>query len=1153
MVSHLKFLKILSIGAAVLLASAAVAIAQTSNASIVGTVTDPSGAAIPGATITVTNTATGISREVTTSEVGTYRVYPLNPGTYEVKASTAGFKTKIQPNVVLEVAAVLKLDFQLEVGEVTESIEVTGAPPMMQTQEASVGGVITTSQIERIPVNGRNYTRLIVLMPGTSDIRRSQARGGQSGTQLISVNGQRSQDNSYTIDGADNNFMHMNSPGGSPPMDAIQEFRVATNNSAEYGRSAGANVNIAIKSGTRDLHGSVYEYFRNDKLDANPWFNNREGLTKTPFRLNQYGIALGGPVILPKIYNGREKTFWFVNWEGYRRRRAQTLRLTTPTQEMRDGNFSGIAHIYDPLTGVEQPDGSITRQRFPGDQIPKSRMNPAMTYLLDVTMPLPNQAGLTRNFVRQESQKNDRDIVVMRFDHTVGSKDNIFARYLHQRVGQFSPNANPNLVGEQRFDVDNVTAGWNHIVSPTTVLEVKYAYHHPWNPQGTRPTGVGRIEFLKNSGITMFDPNVPFDPIPSFSASGWFTAGGGGGNKVGDFNNQFVATLSRMMGKHSLKVGVNYTWRQYEQNATNPTNGSIQFWGDLTSSDDDPGSGDSAATLLLGYPSYIRRGMGIPDPRGRQHALETFFQDDWRVTDKLTINLGIRYEFHNRPYDANNKLGNLLVTRDSQTGEYKATLMWAGVNPLPDPVTGKANEGPHRLGYGRSLVKSDYNDFAPRVGIAYQINNKTVIRSGFGIFYNSTFMQELNDLRKFWPYLPQQELSPNRGVLPDLSITDPGPPFTSTQAIGGWPQEPNNRSPYSQQWNLFIERQLMADMTFSIGYVGSSNKKQIGYTGWNNALEPGPGPVGPRRLLAASGFMGNMDGGKNIFNSEYNSLEVKMNKRFSHGLQFLANYTYGNCMTDQSSLAEGQYMDIFNRRLDWGRCTFDIRHAFKAGYVYDLPFGRNRAIGGDWHPVVNALLGGWGLEGLIQMQTGTSSTVRTGRDQANVGKTRERANVLFDPNLGGRRDPDRMFATEAFVLPPKYTWGNSGVGIIHDDGRYVWDISVAKRFTILEGHFVSGGPFCRVPGRVLQLPEPHQLHQRPRMEHEVENLRHHHRRHRRTSNPVRPPLPVLACKPSVTPARPGSGSRAGFLRADHDGVALREAILLCLENSQLFP
>jgi len=339
--------------------------AQGSDAVLVGIITDASGAAVAGATVSAVNVATGVSRDVITNQTGAYRIGPLVPGTYEVRTSMTGFKTKVQSNVVLQTGAVLKVDLVLEVGDVSERIEVTAAAPMLQTQETSVGGVITTSQLERIPVNGRNYTRLLVLMPGSSDIRRSQGRGDLSGTQMVSINGQRTQDNNYTIDGIDNNMMFMNSPGGSPPMDAIQEFRVSTGNSAEYGRSAGANVNISIKSGTRDLHGSAYWYVRNDKFDANEWFANRQNRGKVPFRQNQYGISIGGPVVLPKIYNGRDKTFWFASWEGFRRRRGQTAQGTVPLEPMRQGDFSMLStKIYDPLTGQLNANGESVRQPF---------------------------------------------------------------------------------------------------------------------------------------------------------------------------------------------------------------------------------------------------------------------------------------------------------------------------------------------------------------------------------------------------------------------------------------------------------------------------------------------------------------------------------------------------------------------------------------------------------------------------------------------------------------------------------------------------------------------------------------------------------------------------------------------------------------------
>ena len=1041
-----------------ILVSAGIAAAQTSNASIVGDVTDPTGAAIPGATITVTNTATGVSREVTTNELGAYRVYPLQPANYEVTASAAGFSTKVQTGVVLQVAAVLKVDFQLEVGEVSESIEVTGTVPMMQTQEASVGGVIETQQLERIPVNNRNYTRLMVLMPGTSDITRSQTRGTVSGTQLISVNGQRSQDNNFTLDGVDNNIMMQNSPGGSPPMDSIQEFRVATNNSAEYGRSAGANVNIAIKSGSRDLHGAAYWYVRNDKFDANPYFNNWENakagnnnLEKAPFKQNQFGVAIGGPVHIPKVYEGREKTFWFFNYEGYRFRRTNTYRLDTPPAELRAGNFDGVANIFDPLTGRLEGN-KIIRDPFPGNQIPASMISPASKTLVDTLMPMPNQPGLlTRNLIRQDSLKNDRNIITLRMDHTIDSKNNIFGRWLHQKVSQIAPNANPSQFDFNNYDVDNIAFGWNHILSPSSVVEVKYAFNHPRNPNcRDMYDGLTREGVLGSAGVTLFHPTNLCNAVPAFNATGWYGIGGGGGTRIIDNNHQISGTMSKMVGSHSLKWGVNYTRRQMDGQWANPSNGTADFWADPTSSHNVTGSGNAFATFLLGYPNQIQRGPDWPIGLFNQPSYEFFFQDDWRATSKLTINLGLRYEAQPFPYEKDDLLGNLLREYNPQTGETTARLMWAGVNPLTNPETGQKNSPPQQLGYGRNLMQNDWNDFAPRVGLAYQINSKTVIRAGAGVFYNSTFMQETQDLRKFWPYLPQQRLSTNRGVEMDLKITDPGPSLDSTQAIGGWPQEARKRSPYSSQWNLFIQRQLMKDMTLDIGYVGSSNKKQIGYGAWNNAPTPGPGPLAQRRLLASSGFTGNLVGGDNMYNSEYNALQLKLNKRFSDGLQLLANYTYSNCMDDASSLADWKMQDQFNRRGDWSPCNYSIRHAFKAGYVFELPFGHDRKFGGDWHPALNGILGGWALEGLVQMQSGAPSHVILGKDWANVGWGNQRPDVVGNPQANWTRHPDALFDKSAFAWPERYTFGNSGAFVIQDAGRYIFDLSAVKEFRIAE-------------------------------------------------------------------------------------------------------
>ncbi len=1054
---------------AVLLA-APLAVAQTTNASIVGIVTDPSGGAVPGATITVTNIATKVSRSVTTNEVGAYTVAPLIPGRYEIKASSTGFRTRVQPGVVLETGAVVKVDFQLDIGAITESVEVTGAAPILQTQETSVGVVVTTSQLERIAVNGLNFTRLMVLMAGSSDYSSSQSIGSEAGMSPVSINGQRQQDNNFTIDGVDNNIMYKSSGYGAPPMAAIQEFRVATNNSAEYGRSAGANVNVAIKSGTRDLHGSVYEYLRNDKFDANDWFANRQKTGKVPFRQNQYGVAVGGPVVLPKIYNGRDSTFWFVSWEGYRRRRGNTAINTTPIAEQRTGDFSMVtARIFDPKTGVLGSDGKIVRQPFADNKIPANRIHPGMKYLTDLLMPLPNRSGLTSNYIMTDSTANDRDMVVLRGDRTLGTKDNIFGRYLRQRVGQDSPTNYRTYASTNRIDSDNLGLGWNHTFGPATVLEARYGYNHPNNlsafPHYFNTT---RADSLSKAGITMYDPNGYGGPVPSFNAIGQFTIGGGGGETIIDTDHQFEVKLGKMIRRHSLRMGGMYVRRAMDAFFSNPTNGSADFYQDVSGSGTVSGSGHSFATLLLGYPSYIRRGLGIPNAQGRQNDLSAFFQDDWRATDKLTLNLGVRWEGFNRPYDAQDKAGNLLITRDPQTGKVEAQLMWAGVNPLPAPDTGKVGEPPRQLGYGRSLMKSRWFNFAPRVGIAYQVNSKTVIRTGFGIFHATTFMQELNDLRKFWPYLPQQEFSPNRGALPDLSISDAGPSFSSTQAIGGWPQDPNNRTPYSQQWNFFIQRQLAQEMILDVGYVGSANRRQIGYVGWNNALKPAPGDVAARRLLASSGFTGNLDGGSNVFSSEYNALQVKLNKRFSKGLQVMANYTWGKSMDDQSSLPEAKYQDFLNRRADWSRSSWDIKHVFKNGFLYDLPFGRGRTLGGNWNRPVDALLGGWSVQGIVQLQGGAPRNVRTGGDRANVGKTQERPDVLRNPNLPrDQRTVDRWFDTTAFKMPELFTFGNAGAFMVEEDGRAIIDLSIGKKFRIVERQTIEfRSEFFNLPNHV---------------------------------------------------------------------------------------
>ncbi|MBO0800475.1 MAG: carboxypeptidase regulatory-like domain-containing protein, partial [Blastocatellia bacterium] len=443
--------------------------AQTA-ATIVGDVTDSAGAVAPNITVAVINEGTKIERKVQTNEAGQYRVTPLNPGTYTIQVEATGFKREVRSGVVLEVAAVLKVDFSLQVGEVSETVGITGVTPVLQAEDASVGDVVDSRELQHLPVNERNYTHLILLMPGTSSITRSQSQGtAQSGTSLFSVNGGRPQDNNYTLDGVDSNMQMMNSPGISPPMDAIQEFKVATNTGSEFGRSMGANVSMVMKSGTRDLHGTVYEYLRNDVFDANEFFANRSGLGKTPFRLNQYGATLGGPVMLPKL-NLRDKMFWFFSWEGFRRRRGTTMLTSVPTEDFRNGNFSALLNQSDPVY-LRDPllsgacDANDQTACFPNNIIPQNRINQAIPKALAAVVPLPNRPGLIQNLASNRSQANDRDLINVRWDYNLRASDTFSFRYSHQNADLRDPQSNPQFTTVSQFDVTNYGGTWVHIFS----------------------------------------------------------------------------------------------------------------------------------------------------------------------------------------------------------------------------------------------------------------------------------------------------------------------------------------------------------------------------------------------------------------------------------------------------------------------------------------------------------------------------------------------------------------------------------------------------------------------------------------------------------------------------------------------------------------
>ncbi|MEI9978508.1 MAG: carboxypeptidase-like regulatory domain-containing protein [Edaphobacter sp.] len=1040
--------------------------AQTSDLS--GELRDPSHALVPNALVKVTQDATGVVQETHTNGSGAY-FFLLQPGNYSMDITATGFKPIHREDIVLKVAQPARLDFSLEVGGDSQTVTVEAGTEVLQ-ESTSVGTTISEDEISRLPVNGvdgRNYTSLVLLTPGVSDVSVAGGDGTISGTNLYSVNGQRNQDNHYTLDGVDNNFLHKQSPGLSPPMDAMKEFRVATNNAAEFGRSAGANVALVTKSGGRKLHGSAYVYSRQALFDANDWFNDHNGIAKQPFHYAQFGASVGGPVVLPKLYDRRARTYWFFSYEGFDSRKSNPIESNVPTAAERGGNFSAISEkIYDPLTGTPGANGAVKRTAFAGNKFDPSRIDPiALAYITDF-VPLPNLTTPigNNNYVNLTPQRNNRNVFVGRIDHHFNEKNSVFFRVLDQQATQSTPQALPAFEEKTSFSGLNYVAGWDFIPGATDLLQVRFGYNNPQGPDVTRNTlGITRGPFFSSTGIQIFSAASPYDVLPSINAQD-FSISETGGTSI-DNIYELNATYNRSLGTALLKLGFAFQPRHYYHDATSPTSGTATFAVTQTNSSgltSDTKTGSGTASFLLGYPASIDRGLGTSDVDATQKVYSFFAVYNRKIGQRLTAEVGLRYEFYLPATDKQNRLGTLWVHTDPVSNSLTGTLLWAGVNPLPDPVTGAVNQPPNQAGFGPGLQRTNYFNLMPRVGLAYLLDKHTILRAGYGIYDNSTAFQEVQDERKFYPYNFDQNFTTNAGVVPDTTLENTGPTYTNVLNLSGYAQDPRKKTPYSQQYNLTLERAFPAAIIAQVAYVGSENRHLAGYEPFNTAPVASVVPL-PRILPQ----YGNVYMGANRYISNYNALQLLINKRYRAGLQFQANYTYGRSLDNQSSLAEMKTQDPFNPRQDYSRSSFDLTHIFNLSFVYDLPFGRGRRYGTTWPHLADDVIGGWSIESINRYETGPPVNVTLGGlDIANTGyngSTEQRPNLSGDPNKGPK-SISHWFNTAAFSSPALGTYGNSGAFVVQSDAIRRTDLSIYKRFYVVEGQSLDfRGEFFNLP------------------------------------------------------------------------------------------
>ena len=1028
-----------------LIAGPKLAQAQTSVGIILGVVTDPSEGAIPDVAITVTNARTGISREVRTDGYGNYAVRSLLAGVYNIRAERTGFQVSEITNVELPVNRAITQNIVMQLGAVTETVEVSAVAPLLDTSSATVGTVVDNRNVTALPLNGRGYTDLIALVPGS--VPRGTlfaiARGDN-----YSVSGAHTSQNNFTLDGINNNETFFKQFAIQPSIDAIQEFSIQTHiTSAEYGQAAGTNVNVVLKSGTNQLHGSVFEFLRNDKLDAQDFFRNANPLPpsdpakqKPAFRRNQYGFVVGGPVTIPGVYDGRDRAFWLFNYEGNKVRRQSSGLATVPTTTQLTGDLRDQLPIFDPETTTPDGSGGFTRTQISClgelNVICPDRIHPAAAGFASIFFPGTNVLG-ANNILNVNPFTQDQWQINIKADYAIKDNLNFYARYSHSSASELSPQALPTVGTERINEFRNAVASWTYIPSPTMVIDFKVGLNRSNVFQTDTNPPPGAEAYLGANplrGTPIKDPNFPL--YPRISISG-FTSAAQGGVPLPVTDVLAMVNISKIRGKHSIKVGFHYDNIRGAQD--NFFTSGFTFTPEPTQDPQNPGTtGSPLASFLLGLPVSGSRNLGNTLVHMRWENWQAYIQDDFKVHPKLTLNLGLRYEYVEPPRD--------LGPRADRQGMFDRTsgqFIWASTNP----VTGEpANARP-------SIRDPDYNNFSPRVGLAAQLTPKTTLRGGYSIFYSTNFLWETQGIRGQWPFaLSENQVGRNLTVIEDFMDTfwsadldvTPGSPPSGIFSLGR-----TDRTGYSQQWNLGVQRALASDLMLEVDYVGTGSRKQSTFL-TTNVPNPGPGDIQARRPFPQAGPLAE---GTNRANAIYHGLQVKLEKRFSSGLQFLGSYAWAKYIDiGGGGINTADVQTSRNLAGDRAPGVFDRRHIFTGSYYYQLPFGQGHRFLNQAGGLVNGLLGGWEITGITRYNTAAPVSIRLGFDNSNTGIGTDRPDrVPGQPaRLSGGDKTLGWFNPAAFTASAPFTFGNLGRNTERGPNFGNWDFGLFKNFPIKE-------------------------------------------------------------------------------------------------------
>lgn len=1024
------------------------ALAQEVSAGMTGRVTDPSSAAIVSATVVAKDLERGVEWPTTTNVDGIY-VFPRIPaGLYELRVEMAGFKTFRQDGIKLEVNDRARIDVAMQVGNVSDSVLVKADAVVLQTETTQVGAVISPQTITSTPLISRNPVALTLLVTGVVTPNPNGFNTGvrTSGGGRPYVNGNREEANNFLLDGVDNNQISENQTSYQPNTDAIQEFKLITNNApAEFGNFQGGIINVLIKSGTNEYHGNVFEFFRNDVFNANNWGRNWAGNPRPPLRWNQFGGTFGGPI-------KKDKLFFFTDYQGLRKANpgAPTSITVFPTA-FRNGDFSAVSQqLYNPFS----LDASGNRAPFPGNQIPVSMFSPVVKNLFANTKlyPQPLTSGLRNNYINANSSYVSTDQGDIKLDWKITAKDDFSVRYSKGRQDQ--PGVNTFLLFYNSFNqspFQNGVLNWTHTFGPSVVNEARAGVNNNLQNNGGADNGIGNVGQqlgIQGAGVGLL------------SLQGFTYASNIGNANIG--TQQLFATtsyhyadnLTIIRGRHLMKMGGQLIRQQINAfyAGNNGRTGFINFGGEFTQGPNAKAPTSRAlpeADFVLGLPDDLGRGISTGTWGQRKTIYGVYFQDDWRINETLTLNLGLRWEYHTPLVEVADRMSNF--------SPFTGTLELAGKN-----------------GNSRALYNGYPKDFQPRVGFAWTpelFNRKWVIRGAYTI---SSFMEGTGTNLRLPlnpPFASEFETRYNTGqTLPGstldqgLSGVNPKDPFVGAN-IRLW--DPNIRPADTQQWNFTVEREFWGTV-LTAGYVGQHGTHLIVPMPYlqrqllpNGTTIPSPYLSGNPTLQSE---IAQISGTEAAGNQKYNSLQIAARKRYTAGLEFLLSYTWSHGMSDsigyygeggQAGSQSAYMQNLYNRHAEWGPTYFDARHNLVFSYSYELPFGKGRNFGSNWNPVVNGILGGWQMGGIFSAHTGFPLTIKA-NDKSGTNARSARATVIGTAHNSQIVGPgNHWLDVSAYQQPAVGTFGTAGTGTERGPGLARFDLSLGKRFNIAERRYLE--------------------------------------------------------------------------------------------------